>query len=113
FNADYSVNFSEQEQQREGGIDYNYRRERAWTLKCSPTPVDQFATSCGTDAATYVRERPGVSAFVLDEGAGCHSYSGYGRGLVALRGMYEWLDRAPLGSNEQGFWWKLHDEYAR
>jgi predicted dithiol-disulfide oxidoreductase (DUF899 family) len=27
--------------------------------------------------------------------------------------MYQWLDRAPLGRNEQGFWFKRHDEYER
>jgi len=26
--------------------------------------------------------------------------------------MYQWLDRAPLGRNETGFWWRRHDEYA-
>jgi predicted dithiol-disulfide oxidoreductase (DUF899 family) len=26
--------------------------------------------------------------------------------------MYQWLDRAPLGRNENGFWWRRHDEYG-
>jgi len=25
--------------------------------------------------------------------------------------MYQWLDRAPLGRNEAGMWWRRHDEY--
>jgi len=25
--------------------------------------------------------------------------------------MYQWLDRAPLGRNEAGIWWRRHDEY--
>jgi predicted dithiol-disulfide oxidoreductase (DUF899 family) len=27
--------------------------------------------------------------------------------------MYQWLDRAPKGRNEQalGVWWRRHDEY--
>jgi len=25
--------------------------------------------------------------------------------------MYPWLDRAPLGRNENGPWWKRRDEY--
>jgi predicted dithiol-disulfide oxidoreductase (DUF899 family) len=25
--------------------------------------------------------------------------------------MYPWLDRAPLGRNETGLWWRRHDEY--
>src|SRR3979490_3457171 len=32
FNADFNVRFTE-EQQREGGIEYNYRREAAWQLR--------------------------------------------------------------------------------
>jgi predicted dithiol-disulfide oxidoreductase (DUF899 family) len=27
--------------------------------------------------------------------------------------MYQWLDRAPLGRNETGLWWRRHDEYDR
>jgi predicted dithiol-disulfide oxidoreductase (DUF899 family) len=26
--------------------------------------------------------------------------------------MYQWLDRAPLGRNETGLWWRRHDEYG-
>ncbi|MBS0382131.1 MAG: DUF899 family protein, partial [Proteobacteria bacterium] len=26
---------------------------------------------------------------------------------------YQWLDRAPLGRNETGFWWRHHDKYAQ
>ena len=25
--------------------------------------------------------------------------------------MFQWLDRAPLGRNETGRWYRLHDEY--
>jgi predicted dithiol-disulfide oxidoreductase (DUF899 family) len=28
-------------------------------------------------------------------------------------GAAPWLDRAPLGRNEDGYWWHLHDEYER
>ena len=40
-----------------------------------------------------------------------NTYSAYERGLDGLWGMYRWLDRAPLGRNETGFWWRRHDEY--
>jgi predicted dithiol-disulfide oxidoreductase (DUF899 family) len=50
---------------------------------------------CGTDAATYHRDRPGMSAFVLEDGVVYHTYSTYARGLDRLWGMYQWLDRAP------------------
>jgi len=73
--------------------------------------VAQFAAASGTDAATYIRERPGVSAFILEDGVVYHTYSTYGRGFDAMWGMYQWLDRAPLGRNEKGIWWKHHDRY--
>jgi predicted dithiol-disulfide oxidoreductase (DUF899 family) len=76
-----------------------------------PPPVAEFAAMSGTDAATYSRERPGVSAFVLEDGVVYHTYSTYARGVDALWGMYQWLDRAPKGRNETGIWWRRHDEY--
>ncbi len=110
FNADFSVGFTEA-QQREGGIEYNYRREGAW--KGGGEGTAAFAATTGTDAATYTRERPGLSAFILEDGAIYHTYSTYARGLDGLWGMYQWLDRAPKGRNEEGLWWRRHDEYAR
>jgi len=74
--ADYSVGFTKEEQ-REGGIEYNYRREDA--LKCSNSS-DQNVWGTGVDLATYLRERPGVSAFVLEDGVVYHTYSTYARG---------------------------------
>ena len=107
FNFDFGVGFTG-EQQREG-IDYNYRHEAAW--KGGGDAVDTFATMSGTDAATYTRERPGMSAFTLADGVVYHTYSTYPRGLDGLWGMYQWLDRAPKGRNESGVWWRRHDEY--
>ena len=101
FNADFSVRFTE-EQQREGGIEYNYRREPALVQGSSDEGSDAFAAMSGTDAATYARERPGMSAFALEDGAVYHTYSAYARGLDGLWGMYQWLDRAPKGRNEAG-----------
>jgi predicted dithiol-disulfide oxidoreductase (DUF899 family) len=128
FNVDLSVGFTE-EQQREGGIEYNYRREpqrqaRALALEAggerpvaeipprsTPDGSTTFAAMSGTDVATYTRERPGMSAFVLEDGIVYHTYSTYARGLDGLWGMYQWLDRAPRGRNETGVWWRRHDEY--
>src|SRR4030088_1072461 len=64
-----------------------------------------------TDWARYRREGPGVSAFALEDGVVYHTYSAYERGLDVLWGMYQWFDRAPLGRNETGIWWRRHDEY--
>jgi len=112
FNDDFRVRISEA-QQRQGGAEYNYAREGAWLLRGSEGPVAQFAAMVGTDVPTYIRERPGLSTFVRDGGAVYHTYSTYARGLDGLWGMYQWLDRAPLGRNEQGAWWKRHDEYGQ
>lgn len=113
FNADFNVSITE-EQQRKGDVEYNYRRGgHAMDAKPLPEPVAQFAAMCGTDAPTYVRDRPGLSAFAREDGVVYHTYSTYARGLDGLWGMYQWLDRAPLGRNETGIWWRRHDEYAK
>ena len=118
FNYDFNVSLTEQ-QQRDGTVEYNYRREPAWTLrgigdsltKEGEGPVAQIAATTGTDVATYTRERPGMSAFVREDSAIYHTYSTYSRGLDVLWGAYQWLDRAPRGRNETGIWWRRHDEY--
>ena len=112
FNFDFNVSFTA-EQQREGSVEYNYvRGGHAMDVVPPPAPVAQFAASCGTDAATFALDRPGMSAFVLEDGAVYHTYSTYARGLDGLWSMYQWLDRAPRGRNEAGVWWKRHDEYV-
>ena len=111
FNSDLNVSFTE-EQQRKADIEYNYRRgDSALDATPAPAPVAQFAAMSGTDAATYTRERPGMSAFALEDGVVYHTYSTYSRGVDGLWGMYQWLDRAPKGRNEGGVWWRRHDEY--
>jgi predicted dithiol-disulfide oxidoreductase (DUF899 family) len=112
FTADFNVSFTEA-QQREGQVEYNYQRGgHAMDATQIPEPVARFAATCGTDAPTYSRDRPGLSTFVLEEGVVYHTYSTYARGLDGLWNMYQWLDRAPLGRNESGPWWKRHDEYG-
>jgi predicted dithiol-disulfide oxidoreductase (DUF899 family) len=122
FNTDFNIAFTE-EQQRKGGIEYNYRHEKPmheplarktadWTLHDSQSPVEKMAAMTGTDVPTYTRDRPGISAFVLEDGVVYHTYSAYSRGLDGLWGMYQWLDRGPKGRNEQGVWWRRHDEYG-
>jgi len=111
FNLDFNVAITE-EQQREGGYEYNYRPGTAWQPPRSDGPT-AFAAMSGTDVATYTRERPGMSAFALEDGVVYHTYSTYARGLDGLWGMYQWLDRAPKGRNEAGVWWRRHDEYDK
>jgi len=113
FNFDFSVGFTE-EQQSEGGIEYNYRREPPLVRDAGGGDgAKTFATMTGTDVATYTRERPGMSAFVLEDGGAYHTYSAYARGLDGLWGMYQWLDRAPKGRNETDLWFRRHDEYDK
>lgn len=119
FNFDFNASYTE-EQQKEG-IEYNYRREppldpAAITRPAVPTRTTQDtpatnAAMTGTDVATYARERPGLSTFGLVDGKVYHAYSAYSRGVDAIWGMYQWLDRAPEGRNEKGTWLRRHDEY--
>jgi predicted dithiol-disulfide oxidoreductase (DUF899 family) len=108
FNFDFKVSITE-DQLRKGGTEYNYRRVGAW--KGGGEGTVTVAAMSGTDSAAYARERPGMSAFALEDGVVYHTYSTYSRGVDAIWGAYQWLDRAPNGRNETGFWWRLHDEY--
>ena len=58
-----------------------------------------------------------MSVFALQDGAVHHTYSTYARGVEALMGTYQFLDR-PVGQ-ERGrarvpqAWWRRHDEYDK
>jgi predicted dithiol-disulfide oxidoreductase (DUF899 family) len=114
FNFDFGVAHTKEEWAA-GAVRYNFREEDL--RPASPeaeSSIDAFAQSIvGTDWQTYRSEGPGMSAFALQDGVVYHAYSAYTRGIDALWGMYQWLDRAPLGRNEDGggFWWRRHDEY--
>lgn len=109
FNFDFCASFTEQ-QQREG-LEYNFTREPQQTWRGDEAEFT-FATMCGVTTPTYLRQRPGMSAFIQHEGEIYHTYSTYARGVDGLWGMYAWLDRAPLGRNEEGgVWWRHHDQY--
>jgi predicted dithiol-disulfide oxidoreductase (DUF899 family) len=114
FNHDFHVGVTEKEQQS-GSAEYNFREsDLKRSLEAGKEgPLAEFAARSGVDWPTYTREGPGMSAFALDDdGVVYHTYSAYARGLDGLWGMYQWLDRAPLGRNETGFWWRRNDEYA-
>jgi predicted dithiol-disulfide oxidoreductase (DUF899 family) len=111
FNYDLNVSITEA-QQRERTVEYNYRHGGHATVEAqAPEPVIQNAAMAGANLAAYVRERPGMSAFMLEDHVVYHTYSTYARGLDGLWGMYQWLDRAPRGRNETGVWWRHHDRY--
>jgi predicted dithiol-disulfide oxidoreductase (DUF899 family) len=112
FNFDFNTSFTEAEQ-GSGTIDYNYRpADTTWLRDAADGgPAAAHAAMAGTDTATYMREHPGMSAFAVEEATVYHTYSTYARGLDGLWGMYQWLDRAPLGRNETEAWFRPRDQY--
>jgi predicted dithiol-disulfide oxidoreductase (DUF899 family) len=119
FGSDFNFDFQAaltQEQQQSGAGEYNFRaidmRPELASTEDRPW-VTALTSGIGTDWATYRRELPGMSAFALEDGVVYHTYSAYERGVDGLWGMYQWLDRAPLGRNEPDVWWRRHDEYDR
>lgn len=79
-NFDFGVSFTDE--QIAAGVEYN------------------FATFPPMDPDALPNDLPGMSAFVVEDGAVYHTYSSYGRGGDVLWNMYQWLDRAPKGRNE-------------
>jgi predicted dithiol-disulfide oxidoreductase (DUF899 family) len=111
FNYDFHAAYTTA-QWESGAVESNFRTADLRPSAEDGPRLDEFASSIvGTDWETYRREGPGVSAFALEDGVVYHTYSAYARGLDGLWGMYQWLDRAPLGRNETGMWWRRHDEY--
>ncbi|MEU7061705.1 thioredoxin family protein [Streptomyces sp. NPDC046197] len=112
FNHDFGVAHTKEEWES-GVVEYNFRPMDVRPPKAGEEnpALTEMAASVGTDWPKYRREGPGMSAFALEDGVVYHTYSTYERGLDVLWGMYQWLDRAPLGRNETGFWWRRHDEY--
>ncbi|HEY0691108.1 MAG TPA: DUF899 domain-containing protein [Kribbella sp.] len=112
FNFDFGVAHTEEEWEA-GAVKYNFREEDLRPAAADEKRSrDAFTQSIvGTGWETYRREGPGMSAFALEDGTVYHTYSTYTRGLDVLWGMWQWLDRAPLGRNETGHWWRRHDEY--
>src|SRR6266567_1316259 len=111
FNYDFAVSFTREQQS--GTIEYTYRKGNASSRtneiaasEAAPEAGAKFATGTGTDWATYSRQAPGMSAFALEDGVVYHVYSTYERGLDGIWGMQHLLDRAPLGRNETGPWWR-------
>jgi predicted dithiol-disulfide oxidoreductase (DUF899 family) len=112
FNYDFHTTHTREEWDS-GAVDYNYHSRDFRMPDAESNPfISAITATVGTDWPTYRQEGPGMSAFVKEDGVVYHTYSTYERGVDALWGMYQWLDRAPRGRNENGFWWYRHDEYA-
>jgi predicted dithiol-disulfide oxidoreductase (DUF899 family) len=113
FNFDFNVSLTE-EQQRAGNAEYNYRPfDSSGIFEVTEGPLVFMGEATGTDPATYTREQPGMSAFALEDGVVYHTYSAFARGVDSMWGMYQWLDRAPKGRNEEGLWFRRRDEYGK
>jgi predicted dithiol-disulfide oxidoreductase (DUF899 family) len=79
-----------------------------------PPILDLNARSAGTEAAGYMTESPGFSAFVLEDGTVHQTYATTWRGLEFVMTYYPILDHAPKGRAEGEAWqlWlRRHDEY--
>jgi predicted dithiol-disulfide oxidoreductase (DUF899 family) len=79
-----------------------------------PPTVEQNARMCGTDAAGYVAEGPGLSAYINTDGTLYRTYVTTARGLEPAMSYYGLLDRVPLGRDESStepLWLRRHDEY--
>jgi predicted dithiol-disulfide oxidoreductase (DUF899 family) len=79
-----------------------------------PVTVEQNAEMCGTDAAGYVAEGPGMSAYALSDGTVYRTYVTTARGLEPAMAYYQLLDRTPKGRAESAtapLWVRWHDDY--
>jgi len=74
-------------------------------------PLLEYNFRAIPESDRFTGERPGLSAFALEDGTVFHTYSAYGRGVDAIWSVYAWLDRAPKGRNEDGYWHRRRDEY--
>jgi Bacterial protein of unknown function (DUF899) len=91
--------------QRTGAYEYNYQpgtSAAAFATRLTPDggPA-KGAAMTGTDVATYVREKPGMSAFALEDGTVYHTYSAYARGLTACGARISGSTAPPRAATRQ------------
>ena len=95
FNYDFQVGHTK-EAWDAGAVEYNFRVTDLRPPAGEERSRNAWAEAIvSTDWETYRREGPGMSAFALEDGVVYDTYSAYERGLDAVWGMYQWLDRAP------------------
>ena len=92
------------------------REEASEWVPNAPSIVRQNAADCGTDAAGYMAQRPGLSVFALHDGEVYLTYASTARGLEVVMTYYGILDRTPRGRDEGApaypTWIRRHDEFA-
>jgi len=97
-------------------IGFLYTEEELKPFLDGPIPptVVQNAEMCGTTAAAYVAEGPGLSVYALEDGDVYRTYVSTARGLEPAMAYYALLDRTPSGRDEsetEPLWIRRHDEY--
>jgi len=100
---------------RDLGLLYTEEELRPFLEGEIPPTVEQNARMCGTDAAGYVAEGPGLSVYALSDGTVYRTYVSTARGLEPAMAYYALLDRTPKGRDESDtrpLWVRRHDEYA-
>ena len=97
FNYDYAVSLKPEQVQGGGDVASGF--------------LYDTAMAAGAEVRDFLQEAPGMSAFATEDGAVYHTYSAYQRGLDALWGAYQWLDRAPLGRHGDDRAWVHRDRY--
>ena len=102
FNYDFDVSLTEEQQRVGGRIQLPARAAATGRPTSRQTGrVAECAATTGTDWPTYTRERPGHERVRARGRRRLPHLLRLRRGLDGLWGMYQWLDRAPRGRNEQ------------
>ncbi len=89
FNSDFNYDFQAghtEKQEKAGTVEYNFRITPSQPSGEEAPWMTEIASGTGTNWATFKREMPGMSAFVLEDGIIYHTYSAYARGLDAFLG---------------------------
>jgi predicted dithiol-disulfide oxidoreductase (DUF899 family) len=104
--SDYNTDF---------GHTRSLEEARAWVPDAPPI-VAQNAADCGTDAAGYMAQRPGISVFARSGDEVYLTYETTARGLERVMTYYGILDWVPRGRDEgeppSPAWLRRHDEFA-
>jgi predicted dithiol-disulfide oxidoreductase (DUF899 family) len=104
--SDYNTDF---------GHTRSLEEARAW-VPAAPPIVARNAADCGTDAAGYMAQRPGISVFARSGDEVYLTYETTARGLERVMTYYGILDWVPRGRDEgeppSPAWLRRHDEFA-
>jgi predicted dithiol-disulfide oxidoreductase (DUF899 family) len=108
------VSSGETDFNRDLGFLYTREELKSFLEGDIPVTVEQNAKMCGTDAAGYVSQGPGLSAYTLSDGTVYRTYVTTARGLEFAMAYYGLLDRTARGRAEDAaepLWVRRHDEY--